>query len=155
MIPINFYQIQSIEIKFSNDDLNKIKKYINTITVPSLTCSSGEVELNLFSFKYPSNINLSGRIQMNVYETNDFSVYNTLKSVIGKEFNLTITITINEIDISSKKVKNSHTITYNLSNCMILNLPQNSYTNVDEPQNITYDVEILYGKFTMESSITI
>ena len=97
---------------------------------------------------------------MNIYENNDFSIYEKLKTIIdsGEEFDLTITINVIGIDESntfkqfeSNTFKQS-TITYTLKHCKILTIPQKSYTNVDEPSSITYDVELYYGRFEISIS---
>lgn len=89
---------------------------------------------------------------MNIYENNDFSIYEKLKTIIdsGEEFDLTITINVIGID-ESNTFKQS-TITYTLKHCKILTIPQKSYTNVDEPSSITYDVELYYGRFEISIS---
>jgi len=100
---INFYQIQNVTIESTSENFKKIIDNIISIGIPQLSCSVGEIDLSIITYKYPDKLNLSGSISMNIYENNDFSIYEKLKTIIdsGEEFDLTITINVIGIDESN------------------------------------------------------
>lgn len=148
---INFYQIKNVNITMS-PPFDSLSNHILSISVPQLSCSQGIYDMKIFELKYPSQYTLSGTIQQTLFDDENLRIYKLLKDNIGKRFTITLVINLNNVSEQLKKITNGGVITYKFINCVILNLPQVGYTLVDEPSNITYDVEIQYEKFTFDIS---
>lgn len=149
---IDFYQIKNVNISMSSP-FDLLSNNIISISVPQLSCSQGTYNMAIFELKYPIQYALSGTIQQTIFDDEKLSKYKLLKNNIGKKFTITLEININNISEQTNKITtNSNIIKYNFINCVILNLPQVNYTLVDEPNNITYDIEIQYEKFTFTLS---